>query len=74
VENLRRIAILISPYMEKTSANILSQLNIPEELRTWDTLNDYTKLSNIKVTQNPEVLFERLDQEQEVEEIKNMMK
>ena len=50
VENLRRIAILINPYMKHTSEKMLNQLNIPEELRTWDSLADYDKLVNIKVT------------------------
>lgn len=52
VENLRKIAILIKPYMKNTSEKILNQLNIPEELRTWNSLDDYTKLVNIKVTEN----------------------
>ncbi len=74
VENLRRIAILIAPYMTHTSKNILEQLNIPQELQTWDSLQEYTKLNNIKVTEKPEVLFARLDAETEIETIKNMMK
>ena len=74
VENLRRIAILIKPYMEHTSKKILEQLNIPEELQTWESLSCYNKLENIKVTEKPEVLFARLEAEVEVEEIKNMMK
>ena len=74
VENLRRIAILINPYMMHTSEKILNQLNIPEELRTWDSLADYDKLANIKVTDKPEMLFARLETEPEVEAIKEMMK
>lgn len=74
VENLRKIAILIKPYMKNTSEKILNQLNIPEELRTWNSLDDYTKLVNIKVTEKPEVLFARLDAETEIEAIKEMMK
>lgn len=74
VENLRRIAILIAPYMEHTSKKILEQLNIPQELQTWDSLSKYDSLKGIKVTEKPEVLFARLDAEIEIEEIKNMMK
>lgn len=74
VENLRRIAILINPYMNHTSKKMLNQLNIPEELRIWDSLYNYTKLANIKVTEKPEVLFARLEAEAEVEAIKDMMK
>ena len=74
VENLRKIAILIKPYMKNTSEKILNQLNIPGELRTWNSLDDYTKLVNIKVTEKPEVLFARLDAEDEISAIKEMMK
>ncbi len=74
VENLRRIAILIAPYMGHTSTKMLEQLNIPKELQTWDSLSKYEELNDIKVTDKPEVLFARLDSEAEIEEIKNMMK
>ena len=74
VENLRKIAILISPYMKHTSQKIFEQLNIPENLRTWDTVGEYDKLSDITVTEKPEVLFARLEKEPEIEVIKEMMK
>lgn len=74
VENLRRIAILIAPYMKHTSDKMLAQLNIKQELQTWDSLTEYKDLKNIKVTEKPEVLFARLDAETEIEAIKEMMK
>ena len=74
VENLRRIAILIAPYMKHTSEKILNQLSIPENLQTWDSLKEYDKLKDLKVTEKPEVLFARLDSKEEVEVIKEMMK
>ncbi len=74
VENLRRIAILIAPYMKHTSQKILSELSIPKELQTWNSLESYNKIENLKVTDKPEVLFARLVQEQEIEVIKGMMK
>ena len=73
VENLRRIAILIAPYMQHTSTKMLEQLNIKQELQTWDSLVEYKALENIKVTEKPEVLFARLDSEVEIEAIKEMM-
>lgn len=73
VENLRKIAILIAPYMAHTSKKMLEQLNIPAELQTWESLERYDKLKNIKVTQKPEVLFARLDVNEETEAIKEMM-
>ena len=74
VENLRKIAILIKPYMTHTSEKIFAQLSIPEELQTWDSLKEYDKITNITVTQTPEVLFARLDPQVEQEAIKEMMK
>ena len=74
VENLRRIAILIRPYMKHTSEKMLNQLSIESELQTWDSLKDYNKIENITVTQKPEVLFARLDPQVELEAIKEMMK
>ncbi len=74
VENLRRIAILIAPYMKQTSKKMLEQLSIPEDLQTWDSLAQYDKIKDIKVTQKPEVLFARLEAQPEIEIIKNMMK
>ena len=74
VENLRKIAILIKPFMVHTSQKILDQLSIDEQLQTWDRLKDYDKIVDLKVTSKPEVLFARLDMEKEVEEIKRMMK
>ena len=73
VENLRRIAILIAPYMKHTSDKMLSQLTIKQELQNWDSLAEYKGLKNIKVTEKPEVLFARLDTEAEIEAIKEMM-
>lgn len=74
VENLRKIAILISPYMKDTSDKIFTQLNISDSLKTWDSLKDNTLITNLKVTDKPEVLFARLDVADEIEYIKSIMK
>ena len=74
VENLRKIAILISPYMKDTSDKIFTQLNISDSLKTWDSLRDNTLITNLKVTDKPEVLFARLDVADEIEYIKSIMK
>lgn len=74
VENLRKIAILISPYMKDTSDKIFTQLNISDTLKTWDSLKDNTLITNLKVTDKPEVLFARLDVADEIEYIKSIMK
>lgn len=76
VENLRKIAILIRPFMEKTSDNIFRQLGLEnEELKKWDTLRANNIIENgLKVIEKGEPLFVRLDQEVEIEFIKNEMK
>ena len=75
VENIRKIAILIRPFMLETSDNILRQLGIEDEtLRTWDSLKDYDKLKNVKVIEKGEPMFMRLNAEEEVEYMQNLMK
>ncbi len=76
VENLRKIAILIRPFMKNTSDSIFQQLGIKEEnLKQWDTLKEEHGLPNgIKVIEKGEPLFMRLDAEAEIEYIKNAMK
>lgn len=73
VSNLKEIAILIRPFMEDTSNNILNQLGITENV-TWNSLKDYKKLNNLKVIEKGEPIFMRLNSEEEIEYIKNMMK
>ena len=75
-ENLRKIAILISPFMEETSNKIFNQLGLTNpELQTWDSLYDYDKIPNeTKVIEKGEPLFVRLDMEEEVNYIKEQMK
>lgn len=75
IENLREIAILIKPFMDNTSENILRQIGIQEEsLKTWDSLSNYEGLQNIKVIEKGEPIFMRLNAEEEVQYIKNLMK
>ena len=74
VENLRKIAILISPYMKDTSDKIFTQLNISDSLKTGDSLKDNKLITNLKVTDKPEVLFARLDVADEIKYIKSIMK
>lgn len=73
VANLREIAILIRPFMEETSDNILRQLGIKEDI-SWKSLENYKELANIKVIEKGEPIFMRLDVEAEVNKIKDLMK
>ncbi len=73
VANLKEIAILIRPFMEETSNNILRQLGISSENITWNDLKDYKNLQDIKVIEKGEPIFMRLDVEEEIEYIKGLM-
>lgn len=75
IENLRKIAILIKPFMTETAENIFRQIGIKEEfLKSWNTINDYDKLENLKVIEKGEPIFMRLNMEEEVEYLQNIMK
>lgn len=75
-ENLRKVAILISPFMEDTATSIFKQLGLTaDELQAWDSLYEYDKIpNNTKVIEKGEPLFVRLDMEEEVNYIKEQMK
>ncbi|MBQ3414920.1 MAG: methionine--tRNA ligase [Clostridia bacterium] len=74
IENLRKIAILIKPFMDDTSEKILKQIGIQDlNLKTWKSLLDYDKLENIKVIEKAEPMYMRLDAEKEIGYIKDLM-
>ena len=75
-ENLRKVAILISPFMEDIATSIFKQLGLTaDELQAWDSLYEYDKIpNNTKVIEKGEPLFVRLDMEEEVNYIKEQMK
>ena len=61
--------------MNETSENILRQIWIEnEELKTWESLNNYENLKGIKVIEKGEPIFMRLNAEEEIEYIKQVMK
>lgn len=76
VENLRKIAILINPFMTETSNKIFNQLNITnKDLQEWKSIYNYDLLKeNIKVIEKGEPLFVRLNKDEEIEYIKEGMK
>ena len=74
-ESLRKIAILLKPFMKNTSESILSQLNINDIDNSWDKLLNYNNFKEgTKVIEKGEPLFVRLDKEEEIEYIKEQMK
>ena len=76
IENLRRIAIMISPFMPDTAEKIFKQIgiNVPE-LKMWDSMKKYDNIpQNTKVIEKGEPLFMRLDINEEVEYMREGMK
>lgn len=64
-ESIRNTAIMISPVVPETSEKILNYLNASLEMRTYNSLG-YGKIDSAKVVEKAEVLFKRLDLEEEL--------
>jgi methionyl-tRNA synthetase len=72
VESLVIGASLLEPFMPETAAKIVKQLNC--ELRAYDELNEYGKyVSGTKLTDKPEILFARLDVNETMKKIEELM-
>lgn len=73
-ESLRIIGILISPGMTKTPQAICKQLNISNDLMTWDSISEFGKSGkDVQITKG-DVVFPRIDVKKELEELENAMK
>ena len=71
IENIRKIGILLLPFMEETSTNLFKQIGVNETLQTWESLYKYEELKNIKVIEKGEPLFMRKNMEEELEYLRN---
>ncbi len=71
IENIRKVAIYLIPFMENTAKNIFNQIGIPSNLQTWESLDRYDKLNSIKVVEKGEPIFMRKNMEEELEYLKN---
>ena len=76
IENLRKIAIMLIPFIPETAKSILKQIGVNDDkLQTWESMEDYDKIpESTKVIQKGEPLFMRLNVEEEIEYIKTGMK
>lgn len=74
-DSLRRIAILLRPFLTVTPERIFEQIGVTEdEDKTWDSLRSFGVISEGARVTKKDPLFPRLDVEKEVSIIKNMMK
>lgn len=74
-ESLRRVAVLLQPFLSKTPMKIFEQLNLTnEEWRKWDSLKKFGSLPDgIKVVTKGDPIFPRLELDDEVNFIKEKM-
>ncbi len=73
-ESLRRIAILLKPFLTKTPDKMFAQLNISdEELQSWDSLGNFGGIPGGTKVDKGEPIFPRLDMAEEVNYIKEQM-
>ena len=71
IENIRKIGIILLPFMEETAKNLLNQIGAPSELQTWESLYKYDGLKDVKVIKKGEPLFMRKDMEEELEYLRS---
>jgi methionyl-tRNA synthetase len=73
-ESLRRIAILLQPFLTRTPNSIFTQLGIQDEsLKTWESLTDFGVIPSGTKVEKDAPIFPRLEIAEEVEFIKTKM-
>ena len=73
-ESLRRIAILLQPFLTRTPGGIFQQLGIEDEaLQAWDSLENFGMIPSGTKVEKGAPLFPRLEITDEVEFIKSKM-
>ena len=73
-ETLRRVAILLKPFLTQAPEKIFAQLNITDEaLKAWDSLAKFGQIPAGTTVVKGEPIFPRLEMEEEIEFIKAQM-
>ena len=62
---------LLSPYLPDTCEKVAKMLNL--DLREYDKLGEFGLINQVKVTENPEILFARIDGVKVMEEVNKMI-
>jgi methionyl-tRNA synthetase len=75
-ESLRRVAVMLQPFLTQTPTNIFQQLNLEKEYdRTWESIESFGMIPDgTTVVKKGEPIFPRLDLQEEVDYIKDKMK
>src|SRR6478736_353412 len=73
-ESLRRIAVMLQPFLTQAPKDIFAQLGINnEELTSWDSLSQFGVIEEGTTVLKGDPIFPRLDVEEEVNFIKDKM-
>lgn len=73
-QSLRHIAVMLQPFMTESPKKIIEQLGLDESRLAWDTLGDFNTIpENTKVIEKGVPIFPRLDNEVEIQYIKEQM-
>jgi methionyl-tRNA synthetase len=73
-ESLRRIAVLLQPFLTRTPNEIFKQLGITDEaLKTWESLDQFGMITSGTRVEKGQPIFPRLEMEEEVAFIKTKM-
>jgi methionyl-tRNA synthetase len=73
-ESLRRIAVLLQPFLTRTPKEIFKQLGITDEtLKTWGSLEQFGMIPSGTKVEKGQPIFPRLEMEEEVAFIKTKM-
>ncbi|MDP4155075.1 MAG: methionine--tRNA ligase [Bacillota bacterium] len=73
-ESLRRIAVLLQPFLTRTPKEIFKQLGITDEtLQTWESLEQFGMITSGTKVEKGQPIFPRLELEEEIAFIKTKM-
>ncbi|GEN44718.1 methionine--tRNA ligase [Alkalibacillus haloalkaliphilus] len=74
VESLRKTAVMLQPFLTSTPEKVFSQLGLEEEsLKAWDSISQHDLVNGAQVVKKGKPIFPRLETEDEVQAIKDMM-
>nr|WP_289038372.1 methionine--tRNA ligase [uncultured Allobacillus sp.] len=74
VESLRQIAVMLQPFLTSTPQKIFSQLGLEDEkLQGWESLHTFDGIPTGTSVQKGTPIFPRLDNDVEIQAIKDMM-
>ena len=71
IENIRKIGVLLLPFMENTAKDLFNQIGVPKTLQTWESIKQYEELKGIRVVETGKPLFMRKKIEEELEYLRN---